>query len=212
MENIEKAVTDQLKAIPVSDYQRCYEDWKQRLRRCVAFQGNYFEGDKLDLYFKSNYRVILNQSHYFIYRPCTYWTFSMVLLSCWNRRIRIRICLFHNVQLEAKCTLHCQLHWINIFSDDWRKGILRNCELWQLIRKCSQGSTLPGVLLCCPCKFLLSQQQIWSGFSIFMLRSCLRSCIILYILSRNCVWSPTFRDHNAVPKRRWPTTQDGTFW
>jgi len=39
----------QLKAIPPSDYQRCYEEWEQRLRRCVASQGNYFEGDKLDL-------------------------------------------------------------------------------------------------------------------------------------------------------------------
>ena len=49
VENIEKAVTDQLKAIPVRDNQRCYEEWEQRLRRCVASQGNYFEGDKLDL-------------------------------------------------------------------------------------------------------------------------------------------------------------------
>ena len=49
MENIEKAVTDQPKAIPVSDFQRCYEEWEQRLRRCVASQGDYFEGDKLDL-------------------------------------------------------------------------------------------------------------------------------------------------------------------
>ena len=49
VENIEKAVTNQLKAIPVSDYQRCYEEWEQRLRMCVASQGNYFEGDKLDL-------------------------------------------------------------------------------------------------------------------------------------------------------------------
>jgi len=48
VENIEKAVTDQLKAIPVSDFQSCYEEW-ERLRRCVASQGNYFEGDKLDL-------------------------------------------------------------------------------------------------------------------------------------------------------------------
>ena len=63
VEYIEKAVTDQLKAIPVSDYKRCYEKWEQRLRRCVASQGNYFEGDKLDLKFKSKYRVILNQSH-----------------------------------------------------------------------------------------------------------------------------------------------------
>jgi len=49
VKNIEKAVTDQLKAIPVSDCQRSYEDWEQRLRRCVASQGNYSEGDKLDL-------------------------------------------------------------------------------------------------------------------------------------------------------------------
>ena len=49
VENIEKSVTDQLKAIPVIDYQRCYEEWEQRLRRCVASQWNYFEGDKLDL-------------------------------------------------------------------------------------------------------------------------------------------------------------------
>jgi len=49
VENIEKAVTNQLKAIPVSDYQRCYEEWKQCLQRCVASQGSYFEGDKLDL-------------------------------------------------------------------------------------------------------------------------------------------------------------------
>ena len=49
VENIEKAVTDQLKAIPVGDYQRCYGDWEQRLRRCVASHRNYFEGDKLDL-------------------------------------------------------------------------------------------------------------------------------------------------------------------
>ena len=49
VENIEKAVTDQLNAIRVSDHQRCYEDWKQCLRRCVAPQRNYFEGDKLDL-------------------------------------------------------------------------------------------------------------------------------------------------------------------
>ena len=49
VENIQKAVTDQLKVIPVRDFQRSYEEWEQSLRRCVAFQGNYFEGDKLDL-------------------------------------------------------------------------------------------------------------------------------------------------------------------
>ena len=49
MENIEKAVTDQLKAIPVSDFQSCYEEWEECLRRGVASQGNYSEEDKIDL-------------------------------------------------------------------------------------------------------------------------------------------------------------------
>jgi len=79
VENIEKAVTDQLKAIPVSDYQRCYKEWEQRLRRCVASQRNYFEGNKFDLKFKSKYRIILNQSHYFIYRPGIYRQMKFVL-------------------------------------------------------------------------------------------------------------------------------------
>ncbi|EFN74616.1 hypothetical protein EAG_08833, partial [Camponotus floridanus] len=42
-ENVKAAVTDQLKAIRASEFQHCYKDWKQRLRRCVASQRNYFE-------------------------------------------------------------------------------------------------------------------------------------------------------------------------
>ncbi|EFN60286.1 hypothetical protein EAG_04365, partial [Camponotus floridanus] len=34
-ENVKAAGTDQLKAIRVSEFQHCYEDWKQCLRRCV---------------------------------------------------------------------------------------------------------------------------------------------------------------------------------
>lgn len=47
--NIQKAVTDQLKAIPESEFQRCYDNWKNRLERCVASQGSYFEGDSIVL-------------------------------------------------------------------------------------------------------------------------------------------------------------------
>ena len=49
LNNIQKSVTDELKGIPAEDFQHCYEEWKQRLRRYVAAQGNYFEGDNLDL-------------------------------------------------------------------------------------------------------------------------------------------------------------------
>ena len=48
-DNIQKSVTDELKGIPAEAFQYCYEQWKQRLCRCVAAQGNYFEGDNLDL-------------------------------------------------------------------------------------------------------------------------------------------------------------------
>jgi transposase len=49
LDNIQKNVTDELKGIPAEVFQHCYEQWKQRLRRCVAAQGNYFEGDNVDL-------------------------------------------------------------------------------------------------------------------------------------------------------------------
>ena len=49
LNNIQKSVTDELKGIPAEAFQHCYEQWKQCLRRCVAAQGNYFEGDNLDL-------------------------------------------------------------------------------------------------------------------------------------------------------------------
>ena len=49
LDKIQKSVTDELKGIPAEAFQNCYEQWKQRLRRCVAVQGNYFEGDNLDL-------------------------------------------------------------------------------------------------------------------------------------------------------------------
>jgi len=47
--NIQKVVTDQLRALPHEDFQHCYREWEQRLRRFVASQGNYFEGDNVDL-------------------------------------------------------------------------------------------------------------------------------------------------------------------
>jgi transposase len=49
LDNIQSSVTDELKGIPAEAFQHCYEQWKQRLLRCVAAQGNYFEGDNLDL-------------------------------------------------------------------------------------------------------------------------------------------------------------------
>jgi hypothetical protein len=69
MNNIQKSIKDELKSIPAEVFQHCYEQWKQRLRRCVAAQGNYFEGDNLDLQKESNSWLKENQSHYFSATP-----------------------------------------------------------------------------------------------------------------------------------------------
>ena len=50
-DNVQKVVTDQLRALPHEDFQHCYQEWEQHLRRCMASQGNYFKGDNTDLYF-----------------------------------------------------------------------------------------------------------------------------------------------------------------
>jgi hypothetical protein len=51
LDNIHKCVTDELKGIPAEAFQHCYKQWKQRLRHCVAAQGNYFERDNLEYLF-----------------------------------------------------------------------------------------------------------------------------------------------------------------
>ena len=48
LDKIQKSVMDMLKTIPVEDLQRCYHKW-EHLHLCVAAQGNYFEGDTIDV-------------------------------------------------------------------------------------------------------------------------------------------------------------------
>ncbi|UYV82680.1 hypothetical protein LAZ67_22000529 [Cordylochernes scorpioides] len=38
-----------MKAIPKTDYQRCFADWKKRWLKCIVANGNYFEEDNLNL-------------------------------------------------------------------------------------------------------------------------------------------------------------------
>ncbi|GFW35362.1 hypothetical protein TNCV_2611611 [Trichonephila clavipes] len=59
------AVTDQLKAIPISEFHQCYDEWKKRLQRCVASEGSYFEGDNVEC----NARAIDDISRNFELRP-----------------------------------------------------------------------------------------------------------------------------------------------
>ncbi|UYV75227.1 hypothetical protein LAZ67_12002987, partial [Cordylochernes scorpioides] len=48
-----------MKAIPKIDYQRCFADWKKRWLKCIAANGDYFEGDNLNLNY-SFYEDVLN--------------------------------------------------------------------------------------------------------------------------------------------------------
>ena len=46
--NLVTSTTEMLKTMPIEDIQRCYQTW-ERLHRCVAAQGNYFEGDNIEV-------------------------------------------------------------------------------------------------------------------------------------------------------------------
>ena len=37
-----------LMSIPQTDYKKCFEDWIKRCHKCVAVDGEYFEGDNID--------------------------------------------------------------------------------------------------------------------------------------------------------------------
>ncbi|GFU61862.1 putative transposase [Trichonephila clavipes] len=51
LENIQTAVTDQLKAISISEFHPGYEEWKKRLQRRLASEGSYFEETLLNCKF-----------------------------------------------------------------------------------------------------------------------------------------------------------------
>ena len=44
-DDIRSNTTAGLKAIPQKHFQNCFEGWTRRWHRCIAFQGEYFEGD-----------------------------------------------------------------------------------------------------------------------------------------------------------------------
>lgn len=49
IEVIKENSKKELKAIPKAAYQKCYEDWKKRWHMCIASNGDYFEGDKINI-------------------------------------------------------------------------------------------------------------------------------------------------------------------
>ena len=45
IDDIRSNTTAALKAIPQNQFQNCFEGWNRRWHRCIASQGEYFEGD-----------------------------------------------------------------------------------------------------------------------------------------------------------------------
>ncbi|KYN15202.1 hypothetical protein ALC57_12577 [Trachymyrmex cornetzi] len=49
IEKIKAASLEELKAIPKSAFQKCFDDWKKRWHKCIVSEGDYFEGDNINL-------------------------------------------------------------------------------------------------------------------------------------------------------------------
>lgn len=49
VETIKRETTRQLKSLTSEDFEGCFEQWKQRWDKCITIDGDYFEGDKIDL-------------------------------------------------------------------------------------------------------------------------------------------------------------------
>lgn len=47
VENIKFESTRRLKSLTFEDFQGCFEEWKRTWDKCIATQGEYFEGDKI---------------------------------------------------------------------------------------------------------------------------------------------------------------------
>lgn len=49
IEAIKENSLRELKAIPEIDYHKCFDDWKKRWHKCIISEGDYFEGDTINL-------------------------------------------------------------------------------------------------------------------------------------------------------------------
>ena len=47
IEEIKIASLEELKAIPKSSFQKCFDDWEKRWHKCIISKGDCFEGDNI---------------------------------------------------------------------------------------------------------------------------------------------------------------------
>jgi hypothetical protein len=80
---MQKNSTKDLFAIPKEAFQKSFQILQKRSERCVASEGNYFEGDKLEKV-SINIEFLLHQSGLLLIKPCMYVLVSWSLLEHWN--------------------------------------------------------------------------------------------------------------------------------
>ena len=51
VEEVKSTSQAALQGISIDEFQRCFEQWKNRLDKCVATNGEYFEGDYISFYY-----------------------------------------------------------------------------------------------------------------------------------------------------------------
>ncbi|KYN33839.1 hypothetical protein ALC56_11846, partial [Trachymyrmex septentrionalis] len=50
IEEIKTASKEELNKITKNNFLKCFEDWKKRWHKCIISDGDYFEGDKIDIH------------------------------------------------------------------------------------------------------------------------------------------------------------------
>ena len=45
MEEVKQKTAEALKGIKIDKFKNCFEQWNKHLDRCIASNGEYFEGD-----------------------------------------------------------------------------------------------------------------------------------------------------------------------
>jgi len=49
IDDIKSASLKELKAISKIEFEKCFEDWKKRWHKCIISNGDYFEGDNINV-------------------------------------------------------------------------------------------------------------------------------------------------------------------
>ena len=49
IDDMKSASLKELKAIPKIEFEKCFEDWKKCWHKCIISNGDYFEGDKINV-------------------------------------------------------------------------------------------------------------------------------------------------------------------